>query len=160
MRAGVAERCDVRAEPIDRRGRGRPRGHEADHVASIGTDFPTLEVVALRQLRGLLRADGDELLIGRRVAGELRASGQQSGAQTLRHRIGMRSQLEEQSILEQGGELRAQHHALGQQRAALLDQITEVGLQCGIDDDQGFAEQGTVLGAADVERIGQRGDRR
>ena len=103
---------------------------------------------------------GDELLVGRRVAGEVRTCRKQARTQTLRHCVGVRRQFEKQAVFEQGCELRAEHHALGQQRAALLDQVAEIGLQRRRHDDQRFAEQGAILGASDVERIGERGNRR
>lgn len=111
----AAMKCgNIRTQPIDRRGCGRPRGHEADHLTAIGAHFPALEVVALHELRSVLRADGDELLVGRRVAGEVRAGRKQAGAQALRHGIGMRGQFEEQTVFEQLRKLRTNHHALGQ----------------------------------------------
>ena len=61
--------------------------------------------------------------------------------------------VEVQVVLQQSLKLYAQQPALGQHSAPLLHVPAEVIV--GGVHHQGLAEQGTVLGAADVESVGQ-----
>ena len=70
----------------------------------------------------------------------------------------MLAQLEVQVVGKQNVKLDAQQTALCQQAAPLLDEGTETVDEVGIGNDHRFAEQGALLGAANVEHIAQTGD--
>ena len=69
------------------------------------------------------------------------------------HFIGMVSQLEIKSVLQQFQELYTQQSAFCQHRASLFDDIAEVFLQCRVADYQSLAQHCAVFSSADVEGI-------
>ena len=69
----------------------------------------------------------------------------------------MAGHLEIEAVLQQSLKLDAQQPALGQHCAQPLFDAEEVGLESGIGDNQRLAHESAVLGAADVEGVGELG---
>ena len=95
-----------------------------------------------------------ENLVGGRFESERVALGAQGLANTIGRLIGVAGDLEIQVVGEQSVKLRAQHKALGQQGTVLLDEGQEVLRRVVLGKHHGLAEQGTHLGTADVEHVG------
>src|SRR5699024_6815412 len=81
--------------------------------------------------------------------------GGDAGLELQGHLVGVVGQGHIAALLEQLLKLDAQQPALGQHAAPLLDVVAEIGLEGRVQDHQGLAEQGAVLGAADVEGVAQ-----
>jgi len=62
--------------------------------------------------------------------------------------------------LEQGLELNTHDAALGQQGSVALDAAEHVGWGVALGEDDGLATEGSALGAADIEDVGQAGEQR
>ena len=65
----------------------------------------------------------------------------------------MTADVEVEIVLQQRLELYAQQPALGQHTAPLLDEIPEILFQSRIRNHHSFSEEGSHLGAADVEYV-------
>lgn len=100
------------------------------------------------------RQDGEEL-VGGAVDEEgysLAAEGFADAGGLL---VGVGGKGEVEAIGEERLVLDAQQTALGQHAATLLHDVAEVLFQRGVDDDDGFAEEGALLRTAEVEDIAE-----
>ena len=96
-----------------------------------------------------------ELLVGGGGDGEAIAQGHHAVPQADGHVVGMAGDVEIEAVLQQGLELKGHKAALGQDGPPLLHVPAEVVQR--LFQHQSLSEESAVLGAADVERVGQGG---
>ena len=140
-------------EEIEIFGGGGPAGDEATEHAVVVVGPPEGEIDLF--LQGLYQGvgDDDKLLVGGRVEVEREACRAQDVLQLFRHVDGMGGDLQVEVVGEQGIELDACQPPLGKQGSVLFDDTEETAGGSTTGEDNGFAAEGTDLGAADVEGI-------
>ena len=133
---------------------GGPAGGDAHDGVGVVVFFPEAEL-GLAFQRGQLAVcqDGEHLVRGR-IHIEAVALGGKALLQPVGGVDGVLADAGVEVVGEQHIELQAHQAAFGKQSALLLDHSHEVG-RGTLGEHHGFAAQGTHLGAADVEHVGE-----
>lgn len=130
---------------------------QESHNGKLAILFPLVKRKLLLQRLDEALGQQRKDLVRLRLCAELVAGADNGPRQLLGGQIGAAGELHVQAVVvaEQLGKLDAHDAALGEQRAVLLDEEFKVLGQLGVLDDDGLAEQGAVLGAANPEDVGE-----
>ncbi|RCI09119.1 hypothetical protein L249_5024 [Ophiocordyceps polyrhachis-furcata BCC 54312] len=142
-------------EPVQLNDVSRPRSQKPDNSPVLAAPLPDVKhKLLLQPVDQAQGQDGKHLV--RLRGGPQREAGADDGARELvGRRVGAQREVEVEVSAEELGELDAHDAALGQERAVLLDVKVKVLGETAVLDDDGFAQERAVLGAAYPEDVGQ-----
>lgn len=143
-------------EPLQLGRISSPSSQES-HDGKVAILFPLVKRKLVLQRLDEALGQQRKHLVRLRLCAELVAGADNGPRELLGGQIGAAGEVKVEAgvVAEQLGELDAHDAALCEQRAVLLDEELKVLGQLGVLDDDGLAEQGAVLGAADPEDVGE-----